>query len=109
MFDLTNSFNGMFGKIASGMCRLTMNGEIAVATNNNGNKVYKTYNVKKKTLTNVTNFCFNIGDEMFFVIPTNKVEIGDIILVQGKPKCVIGVDSTKIEVIDYESLYIKKN
>lgn len=108
MFDLTNSFNGMFGKIASGMCRLTMNGEIAVATNNNGNKVYKTYNVKKKTLTNVTNFCFNIGDEMFFVIPTNKVEIGDIILVQGKPKCVIGVDSTKIEVIDYESSEIKQ-
>lgn len=108
MFDLTNSFNGMFGKIASGMCRLTMNGEIAVATNNNGNNVYKTYNVKKKTLTNVTNFCFNIGDEMFFVIPTNKVEIGDIILVQGKPKCVIGVDSTKIEVIDYESSEIKQ-
>ena len=108
MFNLTNSFNGMFGKIAPGMCRLTMNGEIAVATNNNGSKVYKTYNIKKKTLTNVTNFCFNIGDEMFFVIPTNKVEIGDIILVQGKPKCVIGVDSTKIEVIDYESSEIKQ-
>ena len=30
MFDFQNSFNGMFGKIAPGMCRLTMNGKIAV-------------------------------------------------------------------------------
>lgn len=100
MFEnIQNSFNGMFGKIAPGMCRLTMNGKIAVKCSNG----YKTYNVKKGTLTNVTNFCFNIGEEMFFVIPTNKVEIGDIILVQGKPKCVIASDKKAITVIDYES------
>lgn len=100
MFEnIQNSFNGMFGKIAPGMCRLTMNGNIAVKCSNG----YKTYNVKKGTLTNVTNFCFNVGDEMFFIIPTNKVEIGDIILVAGKPKCVTSVDKKAITVIDYEN------
>lgn len=100
MFDnLENSFKGMFGNLAPGLCRLTMNGNIAVKCSNG----YKTYNVKKGTLTNVTNFCFNIGDEMFFVIPTNKVEVGDIILVGGKPKCVIDADKKVINVIDYEN------
>lgn len=108
MFDLQNSFNGMFGKIAPGMCRLTMNGEIAVAIKNDGKTNYKTYNVKKKTLTNVTNFCFNIGDEMFFVIPTNKVEVGDIILVSGKPKCVIETNNNIITVIDYENSEVRQ-
>ena len=86
------------------MCRLTMNGNIAVKCSNG----YKTYNVKKGTLTNVTNFCFNVGDEMFFVIPTNKVEIGDIILVGGKPKCVTNVDNKIITVIDYENSEVKQ-
>lgn len=104
MFEnIQNNFNGLFGKIASGMCRLTMNGNIAVKCKNG----YKSYNVAKGTLTNVTNFCFNIGDEMFFVIPTNKVEIGDIILVGGQPKCVIDSAKNDITVIDYDSSEIK--
>lgn len=45
---------------------------------------------------------FDIGEEFFFVIPTNKVEKGDIILVNNKPKCVIEYDKTKITVINYE-------
>ena len=97
MFD-NNMFNGMFGKIAPGMCRLSMNGGIAVKTTNG----YKSYNVAKKKLTNCSNFVFNIGEDFFFVIPTNKVEIGDIILVNGKPKCVIAQDSNLITVINYE-------
>ena len=105
MFEnLQNSFNGMFGKIAPGMCRITMNGNIAVKCGS----TYKTYNVEKGTLTNVTNFCFNVGDEMFFVIPTNKVEVGDIILVGGKPKCVTAVDTKIITVIDYENSEIRQ-
>jgi len=100
MFEnIQNTFNGLFGKIAPGMCRLTMNGNIAVKCSNG----YKCYDVKKGTLTNVTNFCFNVGDEMFFVIPTNKVEVGDIILVQGKPKCVTEATNKVITVIDYEN------
>lgn len=105
MFEnLQNSFNGMFGKIAPGMCRLTMNGNIAVKCSNG----YKSYNVAKGTLTNVTNFCFNVGDEMFFVIPTNKVEIGDIILVGGRPKCVTAVDKKIITVIDYDNSEVRQ-
>lgn len=95
---MNNMLNGMFGKVAPGMCRLSMNGGIAVKTSNG----YKSYNVKTGRLTNCDSFVFNIGEEFFFVIPTNKVEIGDIILVAGKPKCVIEAEKNKITVINYE-------
>ena len=75
--DFTSCFNGMFGKLGAGMCRLTMNGKIAVKTSGG----YKSYNVKTGKLTNCSNFVFNIGDDFFFIIPTNKVDVGDIILV----------------------------
>ena len=92
------NFNGMFGRIESGLCRLTHTGNIAVKTSNG----YKSYNLKSGRLVNCSNFCFNIGEEFFFVIPTNKVEIGDIILVNHKPKCVIEAGKNKITVINYE-------
>lgn len=95
---MTNMFNGMFGKIAPGMCRLSMSGGIAVKTSNG----YKSYNVKTGRLTNCDSFVFNIGEEFFFVIPTNKVEPGDIILVGGKPKCVVKAEKETITVINYE-------
>lgn len=91
-------FNGMFGKVANGMCRLSMSGGIAVKTNGG----YKTYNLKTNRLTNCNNFVFNVGEEFFFVIPTNKVEPGDIIIVSGKPKCVVSNDKDTIKVINYE-------
>ena len=100
MFEsMQGTLNGLFGKVGPGMCRLTVNGNIAVKCGSS----YKTYNVEKETLTNVTNFCFNIGDEMFFVIPTTKAEVGYSLLVGGNPKCVTKVDKKKITVIDYES------
>lgn len=95
---MNNILNGMFGKVGAGMCRLSMNGGVAVKTSSG----YKTYNVKTGKLTNCSNFVFDIGEEFFFVIPTNKVEKGDIILVNNKPKCVIESDKTKITVINYE-------
>lgn len=94
----TNFMNGMFGKVAPGMCRLSMSGGIAVKTSNG----YKSYNMKTGALTNCDSFVFNATEEFFFVIPTNKVEIGDIILIAGKPKCVIEVEKNKITVINYE-------
>ena len=94
----SNFMNGMFGKIAPGMCRLSMSGGIAVKTSNG----YKSYNMKTGRLTNCDSFVFNIGEEFFFVIPTNKVEPGDIILISGKPKCVIEAEKNKITVINYE-------
>lgn len=96
---MNNMLNGMFGKIAPGMCRLSMSGGIAVKTSNG----YKSYNVKTGRLTNCDNFVFDIGEEFFFVIPTNKAEVGDIILVAGKPKCVIETDKNKLTVINYEN------
>ena len=71
---MNNFLNGMFGKVGNGMCRLSMNGGIAVKTSTG----YKTYNIKTNKLTNCSNFVFDIGEEFFFVIPTNKVEKGDI-------------------------------
>lgn len=96
---MNNFMNGMFGKIGSGMCKLSMSGNIAVKTSNG----YKSYNVKSGKLTNCGNFVFpGVDENFFFVIPTNKVAKGDIILVNGRPKCVIEADKTKITVINYE-------
>lgn len=100
---MLNEMNRMFGKIEPGMCRLTMNGGIAVKTANG----YRSYNVKTGRLTNCENFVFNIGEEYFFLIPTNKVAKGDIILASGKPKCVIEVDKNKITVVSYEDSTIE--
>lgn len=100
--DMTSCFNGMFGKLGAGMCRLTMNGKIAVKTSGG----YKSYNVKTGKLTNCSNFVFNIGDDFFFIIPTNKVEVGDIILVKGTPRCVIEVDKKTLKVMNYEDMTI---
>lgn len=95
---MNNMLNGMFGKVAPGMCRLSMNGGIAVKTSNG----YKSYNMKTGRLTNCDSFVFNIGEEFFFAIPTNKAEPGDILLVGGKPKCVIEAEKNKLTVINYE-------
>lgn len=108
MFEnMGNMFNGMFGKIGDNMCRLTMNGNIAIRTSNG----YKTYNLAKKRLTNVSSFCFDAGD-FFFVMPTSKVKVGDIILVNGKPKCVIKTETDSednaIKVIDYETSEVRE-
>lgn len=95
---MNNILNGMFGKVAPGLCRLSMDGGIAVKTDSG----YKTYNMKTGRLTNCDSFVFNIGEEFFFIIPTNKAEPGDIILVSGKPKCVIETGKDKLIVINYE-------
>ena len=100
--DMMNCFNGMFGKLGAGMCRLTMNGRIAVKTSSG----YKSYNVKTGKLTNCSNFVFNIGDDFFFIIPTNKVDVGDIILVKGTPRCVIEVADKTLKVMNYEDMTI---
>lgn len=98
-------FDNMFGKIGPGMCRLSMNGNIAVKTSNG----YKTYNVKTGKLTNCSNFVFNFdGMEMFFMIPTNRVHKGDIIIANGKPKCVIEINEDKsIKCINYETAVVE--
>ena len=97
-------FGNMFGSLAPGMCRLTMDGRIAVKTEN----AYRTYDVKTGRLTNCMNFVFDIGEEFFFVVPTAKVKPGDIILVNdadGKlsPRCVVAVDTNHITAVNYRT------
>ena len=99
---MMNDLNKMFGSIAPGMCRLSPNG-IAIKTADG----YKAYNVKTGNLVNCSNFVFDIGDDMFFAIPTNKVAKGDIILVSGKPVCVIEAAKNEIKVLSYEDSSIK--
>lgn len=103
MFDAKTMFNGMFGKVQPGKCRLAMNGKIAVQTNGD----YKTYDVKTGRLVNCSNFAFDVGDDFFFVIPTNKVNAGDIILVNGKPRVVRAVKPDSIEVFNFETSAIE--
>lgn len=98
MFDASNMMNKYFGKIQNGMVRLSMNGDMAIKTSNG----YKTYDVKTGTLTNCDSFVFDLGSEFFFIIPTNKVETGDVILASGKPHCVIKAENNRIEALRYE-------
>lgn len=103
MFNTGKMFDGMFGKIEPNMCKISMNGGIAIKCSTG----YKTYNLKQDRLTNVSSFCIDIPDA-FFVIPTNKVAKGDIILVAGKPKCVLEANKSSIKVIDYENSEIRE-
>ena len=100
-----NFLENMFGKIVPNMCKLSMNGDIAIKTSTG----FKTYNVKTNKLTNCSNFVFNMGDmDCFFLIPTNKVAKGDIIMVNNTPKCVIKVNDDKsIKVINYETSVVE--
>ena len=98
MMNFNDTFIWIFGSLDGDMCRLTMNGKIAVKTSSG----YKSYNVKTGRLVNCSSFVFNIGEEFFFVIPTNKVEKGDIILVNSKPRCVVKSEKNQITVINYE-------
>jgi hypothetical protein len=95
-FGFGNMFNGMFKPIARGACKMGMNGKVAVRTSTG----YKTYDIKKHKLTNCDSFAFDM-DGAFWVVPTFKVECGDIILVNGKPRCVIAVGDT-IKAFSYE-------
>lgn len=101
--SMNSMFNNMFGKIQNGMCRLSMDGLIAIKTSSG----YKTYDTKTNKLQNCDNFVFDIGSDFFFVIPTNKVAVGDIILVNGLPKCVVKIDDETITVLNYENSTIE--
>lgn len=74
MFGMSGMFDGMFRKVGPDMCRLTMNGKIAVRT---APGVYKSYDVKRNRLVNHSNFAFDVGNDWFFVVPTNHVKVGD--------------------------------
>lgn len=107
MSDMGKMFKGMFGPIEAGKCKLGMNGKIAIKTPNG----YKTYDAKKNRLTNVGSFAFDMFN-MFWLIPTNTLKVGDIILMQKGdrrvPRFVIKVDNGVITALDYEDNEIKQ-
>lgn len=90
-------FGDMFNPVARGYCKMGMNGKVAVKTSTG----YKTFDIKKNKLTNCDSFAFDM-DGMFWVVPTFKVEKGDIILVNGKPRAVIEVNDNTIKTFSYE-------
>lgn len=95
-----NSTNLVFGKINNSLCRLSIDGKTAINTGHG----YKTYDVETGTCTNCDNFV--LGGDLglfFYVIPTNSVKKGDIILASGKPHCVIEVKDDGIKAFCYEN------
>lgn len=103
MFDFGDMFNGMFKPVARGYCKMSMNGQVAVKTASG----YKTFNSKTRKLTNCSNFAFDM-DGAFWVVPTFKVAVGDIILVNGKPRAVIEVGANSIKTFSYEDSTINE-
>lgn len=93
-----STFKNMIGKIKPGMCRMSMNG---IAINVNGE--YKTFDVDSGRFTNCDDFVFDVGDEMFFAIPTNNLIRGDIIIAPGGPAAVIKVEDSLIKAFDYKT------
>ena len=98
-----NMFEGICGRVAPGLCRLGMDGNIAVKTRAG----YRTYDVATNRLTNCDSFVLDVGEDFFFVLPTNKVKKGDIILAGGAPKCVIDADDTTITAISFEDATVQ--
>ena len=98
-----NVLDGICGKIAPGLCRLSMSGGIAVKTRSG----YRTYDPDQKRLTNCDSFVLDIGEDFFFVMPTNRVKAGDIILVGGKPRCVTEVGEDTLTAINFEDATVE--
>ena len=98
-----NMLDGICGKVAPGLCRLSMNGGIAVRTGAG----YRTYDVEHRRLTNCDRFVLDIGEDFFFVVPTNRVKPGDIILAGGKPKCVTEVGDGSLTAINFEDATVE--
>lgn len=98
-----NIFEGICGKVAPGLCRLSMNGDIAVKTKSG----YRSFDPVKKRLINCDSFVLDIGEDFFFVLPCNKVKPGDIILFSGMPKCVLSVNKDTITAINYEDATVE--
>ena len=91
------------GKVAPGMCRLSMGGGIAVRTRAG----YRTYDPDTKRLVNCDSFVLDVGEDAFFVLPTERVKVGDIILAGGTPRCVTGVQEDTITALNFEDAAVE--
>lgn len=100
---MSNWFENVCGRVAPGLCRLSMGGGIAVKTRAG----YRAYDADSGRLVNCDSFVLDVGEDFFFVVPTNKVKKGDIILADGGPKCVVGADATTITAINFEDATVQ--
>ena len=98
-----NLFDGICGKVAAGLCRLSVSGGIAVKTRSG----YRTWDPEKKRLINCDCFVLDAGEDFFFVLPANRVKPGDIILSGGSPRCVLSVGENTISAINYEDATVE--
>ena len=94
---MMDSIKSMFGSIRPGQFRMSMNG-IAAKTSSG----YKTYDVDTGRLVNVSDFVFDVGEDMFFLIPSNDIKRGDVIIANGLPAAVIEVKDNLITAFRYE-------
>ncbi len=94
---------GMYGKVAQGLSRLSVNGTIAVRTRAG----YRTYDPEMKRLTNCDSFVMDVGEDFFFVVPTSRVKAGDIILFSGTPRCVTAVGENEITALNFEDATVE--
>ena len=100
-FNFGDMFNGMFKPVANGYCKLGMNGKIAIKTSSG----YKTFDIKKKTLINCNSFAFDV-DGAFWVVPTFKVEEGDIIAIDI-PNMKLDIKVSDEELEERRKSYVK--
>ena len=98
-----NWMDGMCGKVAPGLCRLSVKGTIAVRTRSG----YRTYDPESKRLTNCDHFVLDVGEDFFFVVPTSRVRPGDIILASGTPRCVTAVGEDTITALNFEDATVE--
>ena len=98
-----NLFDGICGKVAPGLCRLSVSGGVAVKTRSG----YRVYDPDRRRLINCDSFVLDAGEDFFFVLPSNKVAPGDIILSGGTPRCVLSVQEDTITVINYEDATVE--
>lgn len=103
MFD--NVFDGAFGK-AEGVC-LAITGDPAVKCKDGK---YKTYNLKKDRLTNISKYVFPGTENMFFIVPALKVKAGDLIYVADQLAFVVEVDSrgNRVKIVNFENNRIEE-
>lgn len=97
MFEsLTATFANMLGTLEPDMVRMTFNGNVAVKTT----KGYKTYDVAKKKAVNMDSLVMP-DMSAFLLLPSTKVNSGDIILRDGTFYSIISVDNTTNELVGY--------
>ena len=88
-----NLFDGICGRVAPGMCRIAMDGSIAVKTRSG----YRTCD----------SFVLDIGEDFFFVMPSNRVKPGDIIHFGGMPRCILSVGEDTFTAVNFEDATVE--